>query len=109
MAQVIELKAVDFDKEVLQSKVPVLVDFWATWCGPCRMQGPIIEALAAELGDDKAKIAKLNIDEAASVAQNFGIVSIPTIILFNKGEERERLSGLQSKDNLLDKLDKYIK
>ena len=92
-----------FDKEVLQSSGKVLVDFWAPWCGPCRMQTPILERLVAS-GAINAKIYKLNTDENPGVAQKYGIVSIPTLILFENGSEKERFVGVQPEGALKAKL-----
>jgi len=95
----LNVTASTFDKEVLQSDVPVLVDFWAEWCGPCRMLAPILDQLAAEVGD-KAKIAKVNVDEEPQLASSFGVMSIPTVIIFKNGEAVEKSVGLRSKDDL---------
>ena len=75
----------EFEKEVLQSDVPVLVDFWAAWCGPCMMLGPIVEEAASEVSG--VKVVKLNVDNAVSTAQKYNVVSIPTLILFDGGKE----------------------
>lgn len=104
-----ELSKDNFQKEVLESDVPVLVDFWAPWCGPCRIQGPMIEHLAKEYADKPIKIASLNIDENPETAQAFNIFSIPTLMLFSKGSIRERLIGLQSKDTLVEKIEEHLK
>lgn len=98
----------NFDAEVIKSDVPVLVDFWATWCGPCRMQGPIIEELAGEMDGAKVKIGKLNVDDSGKSAQDFGVMSIPTLIIFKGGKEVERLVGVQQKEGLKNVLAKYV-
>jgi thioredoxin 1 len=89
-----------FAAEVLQSEVPVLVDFWAPWCGPCRMMSPIVDELSAELGD-RARVVKLNIDEARATAVRYGITSIPSFAVIRRGEIQQRFSGVVSKDRLL--------
>ena len=84
----------NFNAEVLSSETPVLVDFWATWCGPCRMQGPIIDALAAE----GYNVGKLDVDENPDIARRYNVMSIPTLILFKNGEEVQRFVGVQTKE-----------
>ena len=86
----------NFNAEVLSSETPVLVDFWATWCGPCRMQGPIIDALAAE----GYNVGKLDVDENPDIARRYNVMSIPTLILFKNGEEVQRFVGVQTKEKL---------
>ena len=86
----------NFNAEVLSSETPVLVDFWATWCGPCRMQGPIIDALAA----DGYNVGKLDVDENPDIARRYNVMSIPTLILFKNGEEVQRFVGVQTKEKL---------
>lgn len=88
-----------FQSEVLESDVPVLVDFWAEWCGPCRMVAPILEQLANEVGD-KAKIAKINVDTEPELAGRFGVMSIPTLIVFKDGKILNKTVGLKSKEDL---------
>lgn len=91
----ITLTGENFEKEVLKSDKPVLVDFWATWCGPCMMIAPILEEVAEE--NDHIKVGKINVDEQAELARQFGIVSIPTLILFKDGKEVKKEIGLLSK------------
>ena len=79
---VVELTKANFDKEVMEAKVPVVIDFWATWCGPCQMQSPIVDAVAEEMGD-KVKICKVNVDEQPELAMNYQIASIPTLVFMH--------------------------
>lgn len=105
----IELTDQNFSEEVKNFQGVVLVDFWAPWCGPCKMQGPIIEALAEELkNNQQIKIAKLNVDDNQATAQEFQIMSIPTLKIFKKGQVVEELIGLQSKGALLEKINKQL-
>ncbi len=97
----LELTKDNFKKEVLESAVPVLVDFFAVWCGPCQMMLPVVEQLAKDVDAKKAKVAKINVDEQPELAEKYGVMSIPTFILFKGGKEVERLAGSQSKDKLL--------
>ena len=99
MAEVMHFGADNFQAEVLGSDVPVLVDFWAPWCGPCKMIGPIVEELAAEFGD-KAKFGKVNVDNAQELAGKFGIRGIPTVMLFKGGDVVSSFVGLRSKEDL---------
>ena len=89
----------NFESEVVQSNVPVLIDFWAAWCGPCKTIGPRVDELAVEVGD-RAKICKVNVDEEMALAQKFGIMSIPTLVIFKDGKEANRVVGVRSKDEL---------
>jgi thioredoxin 1 len=98
----------NFAKEVEESKEPVLVDFWAKWCGPCRLQGPIVEELAKEF-DGKVKVAKLEVDENPHTAARFGIMSIPTLAVFLKGKAVKGMIGLQSKDALKQVMSSFVK
>ncbi len=101
---VIELNDASFDEIVNNSDVPVLVDFWAPWCGPCKMIAPMIEEIAGEY-EGKAKICKLNTDEARDSAVEFGISAIPTIILFKGGQVQKKWVGLTSKDDITAAID----
>lgn len=103
MGTLLEATASNFDTEVLGDKGKVLVDFWAPWCGPCKMQTPILEKLTAS-SEVKAKIFKLNTDENPTIAQKYGIVSIPTLILFENGQEIERFVGVQPENALKTRL-----
>jgi thioredoxin 1 len=93
----------NFNDEVIKSGVPVLVDFWATWCGPCKIIAPIVEELAEEF-DGKAKIVKVDVDQNQDVAGKYQIRSIPTIVFFKNGEEVDRVIGAVPKNTLIDKL-----
>ncbi len=99
----LEINENNYEAEVLKHSGTVLVDFWAPWCGPCRMQTPILEKLASD-GAVSAKIAKLNTDESPSLAQKLGISSIPTLIIFKDGKETERMVGVQPEEVLKKKL-----
>ena len=95
---VIKVTEQNFEAEVLNSDVPVLVDFWAVWCGPCQMQGPIIDELSEEVSG--VKFGKLNVDENMSLAQKYRVASIPTLLVFKDGKIAASAIGLQSKDGL---------
>jgi thioredoxin 1 len=97
----------NFEKEVLHSSTPVLVDFWAAWCGPCRMVAPELEKLVEE-ESDRVKVAKLNVDDNRGIAARYGISSIPTMILFKDGIEQKRLIGARSKARILEEIIAFL-
>lgn len=96
-----------FDEEVNGSSEPVIVDFWAEWCGPCKMIAPVLEAIATEQ-QGKVRVAKLNVDDNPDIARRFDVMSIPTLIVFKDGEPQKRLVGAKGKGQLLDELAEYL-
>ena len=105
--KIIQLSDDKFEADVINATGPVLVDFWAEWCGPCKMIAPILEEIADEQ-EGVIKIAKVDVDNAPELAQKFEIMSIPTLIVFNDGEPAKRLVGAQGKHQLLDALSEFI-
>lgn len=103
----IHLNDENFSEEVKNSNIPVLIDFWAPWCGPCQMMGPIFEELSKDF-EGKLKFAKLNTQDHANLAQEFNITGIPALILLKNGEEVERIVGLLPKNMLKEKLEKLL-
>jgi len=102
---IVTLTVENFDQEVIKSPTPVLVDFWAEWCGPCKMVAPILDELATEY-DGKVKIGKVNIDDHQSLASEYGIRAIPTLLLFKDGQVADQIVGLRSKRDFKAKLDR---
>ena len=96
----LKLNSENFKKEVLNSEQPVLVDFYADWCGPCKMMSPVVEELAREL-QGKAKVGKINVDENQDLAMEYNVMSIPTLIIFKEGKEFKRFVGVRNKNELL--------
>jgi thioredoxin 1 len=104
---VVELTRDNFEQEVLKSAVPVVVDFWATWCVPCKMIAPVVEQISGEYAG-KCKVGKLNIDDAMDIAAKFSVMNIPTVIFFKDGAEFTRVVGVVSKDGLANKLEEVL-
>ena len=102
-----QLKSAEFQQEVLESKVPVLVDFSATWCGPCQMMGPVLDQMAAEY-EGKAKIVKVDIDQSMDLAQKYQIMSVPNMIFFKDGAPKDAVVGAVPAAYLKEKLDKLL-
>jgi thioredoxin 1 len=104
VANALDVNEASFQEEVLEASQPVLVDFWAPWCGYCQRLLPIIDELADETAD-KMKIVKINVDENRAVAQKYGVMSLPTLVLFKNGEQLEKLLGFMPKANILAKIE----
>ena len=107
MADIPKLTEAAFDAEVLKSTLPVMVDFTATWCGPCKMLEPVIKQLSQDW-DGKVKVVKLDVDDNSNLAVQYGVMGVPTLILFVKGNPVQRLSGYQPKDRIISKFASYI-
>ena len=106
-ANIVTLTSSNFDDEVKEAATPILVDFWAEWCGPCRMVTPVLEKLADEYAG-KARVGKVNVDEQGGLAAKFGVQSIPTLLLFKEGKVVEQFIGATSRDVLAKLLDKHV-
>ena len=107
MAKPIKVTDKDFDELVVKAQGPVLVDFWAEWCGPCKMIAPVLEELATDL-DGQLTIGKLDVDDNQSTAMAFGVMSIPTLLLFKDGKAVDRIVGYQPKQQLLSKIQRHL-
>ncbi|MDQ3710536.1 MAG: thioredoxin [Actinomycetota bacterium] len=107
MSQVQTVSDQQWDSEVLQSDTPVLVDFWAEWCGPCRMVGPVVEEIAGEKAG-ALKVLKLNVDDNPDTTRKYGVMSIPTLLVFADGVEKKRIVGARGKSQLLAEVDEFI-
>ena len=107
MGKEIALNDANFQSEVLESKIPVMVDFWATWCGPCRMIAPFVEQLSEEYAG-KVKVGKLNTEEAPGITGQFGIISIPTLLFFKDGKPVDQIIGAVSKDVIAKKMNSLL-
>lgn len=107
MAAVLELNGHNFAGEVLESDLPVLVDFWASWCGPCRFMAPVIDQIAEEYAG-RVKVAKVNVDDNMDLARTYEVASIPTLAIFQNGQLVERLIGLRPKEEVVAALERFI-
>ena len=107
MSNAVEINSTNWQGEVVESDIPVLIDFWAEWCGPCKAIAPVLEQLATEQAG-KLSIAKLNVDDHGSVAERFGVMSIPTLILFKDGEIATKMVGARGKSHILDEISPHL-
>lgn len=107
MANVVNANENNFQEEVLDSAKPVLVDFWAPWCGYCTRLAPVMDELAQEMSD-QIKVAKVNVDESRSLAQKYGVMSLPTMVIFKNGEQVEKMTGYIPKANIVTKVEKFV-
>jgi len=107
MSEILSINETSYQEMVTQSKQPVLIEFGATWCGPCKRQEPILKELAQAM-DQKLKVVKIDVDESMNLAMQFQVMSVPTMVLMVNGQEAERLIGLQTREKLVEKLEEYL-
>lgn len=107
MGNVLELNDSTFEAEVVNSSTPVLVDFWATWCGPCRKLGPVVDEIA-ESYDGKVKFVKVNVEESLETAKKYSISGLPSLLVFKNGEAVERMAGLMPKSTIISNIEKHL-
>ncbi len=107
MSNALEVDEKSFEAEVLNSSAPVLVDFWATWCGPCRKLGPVLDEISQDYSD-KLKVVKVNTDENMNIAKDYSISGLPTLLIFKDGKAQERMVGLMQKSTITKNIEKYI-
>lgn len=107
MVNVIDINDETFENEVINSTIPVVVDFWATWCGPCRKLGPVVEEIANEF-EGKVKFAKLNVEESIESAKRFSVSGLPSLLIFKNGGAVERMTGLMPKSTIVSNIEKHI-
>ncbi len=107
MSNALEVDEKNFEAEVLNSEAPVLVDFWATWCGPCRKLGPVLDEISQDYAD-KLKVVKVNTDENMNIAKDYSISGLPTLLIFKDGKAQERMVGLMPKSTITKNIEKYV-
>jgi thioredoxin 1 len=107
MSNALEVDEKSFEAEVLNSEAPVLVDFWATWCGPCRKLGPVLDEISQDYSD-KLKVVKVNTDENMNIAKDYSISGLPTLLIFKDGKAQERMVGLMPKSTITKNIEKYV-
>ncbi|MEW6717661.1 MAG: thioredoxin [Chloroflexota bacterium] len=107
MSEIVEVNEADFEEQVLQAELPVLVDFSAVWCGPCKMLEPVVKELAQDWAE-QVKVVKLDVDRSPNLAMQYQVMGVPTLMLFKDGEPQERLTGYQPKDRIVRKLEVHL-